>query len=337
MAFKEILLAALAITTTVFAVHLLKDSKVTVDSKHNDRLQAFHAYNRKHGKTHNSKEEFAYRFSIYQDNKKFIEENNKKQRSFTLGENQFADLTFEEFASKYLSQNVIQNEVFTHNLFGVESDVTKVDWREKGVITRVKNQGACGSCWAFCTTGSFEAAYAIAKKELIEFSESELVDCSSSYGNGGCNGGLPGLAYSYIKDHKLGLESDYPYRPVTGKCHSDLTKRREGITAFKYISPVNVEGLKQAIAITPVSVGIEVQRDFQLYKSGVYTPSSPCGSSLNHGVVAVGFNTEGESPFFIIKNSWGESWGEQGYIRMAIGAGSGTCGIANKFDVYPIL
>ena len=337
MAFKEILLAVLAITTTAFAVHLLKDSKAPATDKHHNNLQAFHAYNRKHGKTHNSKEEFAYRFSVYQDNKKFIKENNKKQRSFTLGENQFADLTFEEFRNKYLSQNVIQNDVFTHNLFGIESDVAKIDWREKGVISRVKNQGACGSCWAFSTTGSFEAAWAIAHNESVEFSESELVDCSGRYGNQGCNGGLMSNAYDYIKASKLALESDYPYRPVTGQCHKDASKRRETVTDYKVISPVNVDGLKQAITITPVSVAIEVQRDFQLYKSGIYTGNASCGRGLNHGVLAVGFTTEDQTPHFFVKNSWGETWGEQGYIRMAIGTGSGTCGIANKWDVYPII
>jgi C1A family cysteine protease len=328
----------LAITTTLLAVHLLKDSKAQPTAQHHDHLQSFHAYNRKHGKTHHSKEEFAYRFAIYQDNKKYIDtHNSKNQQSFTLGENQFADLTFEEFSSKYLSQNVVQNEVFTDNFYGFESAATKVDWREKGVITQVKNQGACGSCWAFSVTGSFEAAFAIAHKELVEFSESELVDCSSSYGNHGCNGGLPGYGYKYIKDNKIGLESDYPYRPVTSTCHKDTSKRREGVKDFKYISPVNVEGLKNAIATTPVSVGIEVRRDFQLYHGGVYTSDSSCGSALNHGVTAVGFDAEAATPFFIVKNSWGGAWGESGYIRVAIGSGSGTCGIANKYDVYPIL
>ena len=337
MAFKEILLAVLAITTTAFAVHLLKDSKAPATDKHHNNLQAFHAYNRKHGKTHNSKEEFAYRFSVYQDNKKFIKENNKKQRSFTLGENQFADLTFEEFRSKYLSKTTLKNN--SYSAFArLSNGNEKFDWREKGVITRVKNQGACGSCWAFSSTGAVESAFAIANKEVVEFSESELVDCSGAYGNEGCNGGMMDDAFRYIIDHKIALESDYPYRPVTGKCHADQSKRRETIKSFKYISPPNINGLLEAIKVTPISVGIEVQRDFQLYKSGVYTSQhSNCGENLNHGVLAVGFDTTASNPFFIVKNSWGEGWGEQGYVRMAIGTGSGTCGIANDSDVYPIL
>jgi C1A family cysteine protease len=332
MAFKEIMLAALAITTTIFAVHLLKDSKTPVA---NNDLMAFHAYNRKHGKSHGSKEEFAYRFAIYQDNKKYIDAHNKKSSTFTLGENKFADLTFEEFASKYLSHKTIKN-----NVFGLRTPLLNegavVDWREKGIVTRVKNQGACGSCWAFAATGALESAFALKTKELIEFSESELVDCSGDYGNEGCNGGEMNSAFDYVKDHKIGLESDYPYRPVTGKCHKDETKRRETIKSYTSIQPADVNGLINAIKITPVSVGIEVQRDFQLYKGGIFSSSNKhCGEDLNHGVLAVGFNTTAETPFFIVKNSWGESWGEHGYIRVAIGTGSGTCGIASTDDAYP--
>ena len=332
MAFKEILLAALAITTTVFAVQLLRDTKAPASGKD---LTAFHAYNRRHGKSHGSKEEFAYRFSIYQDNKKYIKAHNKKQSTFTLGENQFTDLTFEEFSSKYLSQRVVSNEVF-----GLQTPflgkAEKVDWRQKGVVTGVKDQESCGSCWAFSATGSLESAYALANKELLEFSESELIDCSTSYGNDGCNGGLMNQAFKYVIDHKIGLESDYPYHPIICQCHRDESKRRISLKSFKQLSPLDVNGLVQNIKNTPISVAIEVQRDFQLYKSGIYTNPGNCGRRLNHGVLAVGFDTTDQTPYFIVKNSWGRYWGEQGYIRMAIGSGSGTCGIANQLDYYPI-
>jgi C1A family cysteine protease len=337
MSIKEILLAALAITSTLVAVNLFKDSLVSANSNETEHLEAFHAYNRRHGKAHGSHQEFAYRFAIYMHNRRVIEEHNKKNKSYTLGENKFADLTFEEFSSKYLSQVVISNEVSTQNLLGSNADVTSIDWREKNVVTRVKNQASCGSCWAFCATGSFESGFAIATGELVEFSEKELMDCSVKYGNHGCQGGLPGFAYQYIKENKLGLESDYPYRPINGKCQIDKSKRRVGLSDFKYLDTPDVTGLKKAIAITPVSVGIEVQYDFQMYTGGIYTSDdSSCGKQLNHGVLAVGFNDEDETPYFIVKNSWGPDWGEKGYIRIASGSGSGTCGIANKYDVYPV-
>jgi C1A family cysteine protease len=335
MAFKEVLLVALAITSTALALYMFQGAP-SVPQKEN--LGSFLEFNKRFGKSHGSQSELEYRYSIYLDNKKYIEEKNRQNLSFTLGENNFADLTFEEFASKYLSHNIIRNKVFqNNNLKRVFLNGGK-DWRKEGKVSAVKNQGACGSCWAFSTIGSLESAYAIKDGQVQTFSEMELVDCSNSYGNNGCNGGLMSNAFDYIKENQVGLSSDYPYRPVQGHCHADKTKTRVSIADYKSISPVDVDGLVSALNNQPVSVAIEVRRDFQLYKGGIYTSDDSCGEALNHGVVAVGYDSaENGDGYFIVKNSWGESWGEQGYVRMAIGSGSGTCGIANDADVYPVL
>lgn len=331
MAFKEILLAALAITSTAVAVYMFQGGQLP------ERAQSssFMAFNRRYGKTHASQQELEYRYAIYLDNLRFIAAKNAEQNSFTVGENQYADLSFEEFKNKYLSQEVLPNRVF-----GIAGEPVQVagtkDWRDEGKVTPVKNQAACGSCWAFSATGSLEGVYAIKNNELKDFSDMELVNCSRGYGNNGCNGGLMSYAYDYIIDNQIGLTADYPYRPVDGRCNVPKDKDRTSITGYHGLEPTNVNGLLAAIDLSPVAVALEVMRDFQLYTGGIYKGSRSCGSGLNHGVTAVGYSDQ-EGGYFIVKNSWGTGWGEKGIIRMAIGTGSGTCGIANDYDAVPEL
>ena len=335
MTFKAVLLTSLLITAATIGLLLLKPA--ASDARAPTAAAAFLAYNRQFGKTHGSQAERDYRFGVFRENKAFIERENAKGRSFTLGENAFTDLSFEEFASKYLSAIPLHNKPIKSAQAGPRVAASK-DWRQDGKVTAVKNQGACGSCWAFSTIGSLESAWAIAHDELLSLSEMELVDCSGSYGNNGCNGGLMSNGFDYIKANQVALEGDYPYRPVAGACHVDKTRRRIGVVDYQGLLPSNVDGLTQALDTNPVSVAIEVRQDFQLYKGGVYSnDDDSCGSALNHGVLAVGYNTQDEGGYVIVKNSWGADWGEQGYVRMALGAGSssGTCGIANEADVYP--
>jgi C1A family cysteine protease len=337
MNIKAIVLAALAVTSTVLTIYMTQDNG-TKSPLQSESMRAFMSYNSRFGKEHSSKEEHSYRFKVYLSNLKFVQEHQKKNLSYEVGENEFFDLTFEEFSQKYLSQQVRRNFVFSHSSPKLITGDKKKDWREDNIVTEVKNQLRCGSCWAFSAIGSLESAYALANKSLVEFSEKELVDCSSSYGNNGCNGGIMALGLDYIKDHGVGLESDYPYQPSQDKCTADTSKTRVTIKSHKGINPVDVYGLLNSIDVTPVSVGIEVQKSFQLYTSGIYvSDDSSCGEHLNHGVLAVGYKVSDSENYFIVKNSWGPAWGESGYIRMAIGTGSGTCGIANRDAVYPIL
>ena len=202
-----------------------------------------------------------------------------------------------------------------------------MDWTEHGAVTPVKNQGQCGSCWAFSATGSLEGLNYIKNKELLSFSEQQLVDCSHSYGNNGCNGGLMDMAFWYVTDNGISLESKYPYRGVGGQCH--YTAEDKAFTN-KDCTDVTVNKelpLLAAINQQPVSVAIQANHmSFQLYKSGVY--SGNCGTKLDHGVLAVGYGDLDGKKFFKVKNSWGASWGQKGFILIARkGDGKGQCGI----------
>ena len=202
----------------------------------------------------------------------------------------------------------------------------------------VKNQGQCGSCWAFSTVGALEGLYRIQKKQTVSLSEQELVDCSGSYGNYGCNGGLMTSGYKYILDHKIGTEKDYPYTARDGECKHPKGKRY-GITSQTPLTQATMANLSSDLAKQPVAVALEVDYGFQAYTGGIYTSTDSCGDSLNHGVVAVGQGTAGGKRFIKIRNSWGPEWGEAGYIRMAYGKpdSRGTCGVANSWDTVPSL
>jgi len=330
MEIKQIALASLALMVTTFAIYMtVGDSKIE-----KSYLRQFMDHNRKYNKLHSTKEELDYRYAVFARNMKIIEEHNAKNASFTMAENQFSDLTFEEFKNKYLSAQVLPNNIKTFNE-GEEKKGHK-DWRQEGKVSRVKNQASCGSCWAFSATGALEAAYAIFKDQTIEASEQELVDCSRSYGNYGCNGGLMSLAFEYIKDHQISTEKDYGYKGYDSSCKADKFKNKYTVAGYSTISPVDVTGLIKALNKQPVSVAIEVQSDFMHYHTGVYT-NNHCGSALNHGVLAVAYYTDVDAPYFLVKNSWGEDWGDKGYIKMAVEKGSGTCGIANNWDAIPQL
>jgi len=215
---------------------------------------------------------------------------------------------------------------------------TSVDWVTQGVVTPVKNQGDCGSCWAFSTTGSIECEYAIKTGQLNSLSEQQLVDCSSSYGNEGCNGGLMDWAFEYVMaEGGLCSEAEYPYTGVDGTCQTCQTLY-DPITTYTDVVADNEADLTTAAAMGCVSVAIEAdQYAFQYYSSGILT--GLCGTALDHGVLVVGYGTSGSQDYWLVKNSWGTSWGEEGYIQVCKGCvtpngAEGECGI-NMEPSYP--
>jgi len=220
---------------------------------------------------------------------------------------------------------------------------TAVDWVKEGKISPVKNQGHCGSCWAFSTTGALEGRYAIHQHmPPVELSEQELVDCSTQ--NNGCNGGLMDYGFAYAENNNgLCLEMDYQYAAREGQCRS-CSRRSAHNTSHADIGKYDEDSMKKAVSEGPVSVAIEAdQKVFQLYKGGVLT-GSDCGYQLDHGVLIVGYGSDNGSDFWKVKNSWGYNWGEHGYIRLQRNASihcnifgfhcAGVCGISTQ-PSYP--
>ena len=301
----------------------------------NAEEQEFQEYITSYGKSYNGEEEYVSRFRKFRDNLAYIRVFNSLENTIVLGVNHFTDMDFVEFRSKYLPSKYEVREAVDPEYFEGVSAPATVDWRTKGAVTGVKDQGQCGSCWAFSTTGSVEGAWFLSGKPLVSLSEQQLVDCSRAYGNQGCNGGLMDDAFKYIIANKgITTEANYAYTAKDGVC--DKTKASTiAATISKYadVAHNNPTSLQAAVAQQPVSVAVEAdQAAWQSYKSGTVTKS--CGTSLDHGVLIVGYDTTASPQFWTVKNSWGSSWGMSGFIQIEISTGNGICGI-NMQPSYP--
>lgn len=300
---------------------------------------AFKNFKSDFNKTYNSLEEEYERFEIFKDNLFYVIEENSKELSYSLKINKFADMSNEEFKNKMTGFIPKRNELNTKlgfknsgcSAFSFNSSLTvpdSVDWRTKNAVTGIKNQQQCGSCWSFSATGAMEGAWAIKTGKLVSLSEQELVDCSGSYGNMGCKGGLMDSAFEYAIDNGMCTELEYPYRALDGSCKKCTSKVQ--INGCVDVPSKDQSALKQAVAQGPVSVAIEADRSFfQLYSHGVLD-NILCGTNLDHGVLVVGYGTEDGKDYWLVKNSWGETWGDQGYVKIKRDdkKDRGICGIA---------
>jgi len=249
-------------------------------------------------------------------------------------------MTSTEFVSIFNGLNVsVEYDTGVHAIKSPSSPVQgyTVDWVSKGAVTGIKNQGQCGSCWSFSTTGSVEGVHFLSTGKLVSLSEQNLVDCSTSEGNDGCNGGLMDYAFQYIiKNHGIDTEASYTYS-ATGPnaCRFKAADVGATISSYRDVASGNEADLATAVDKQPVSVAIDASHtSFQLYSSGVYYEPACSSSQLDHGVLAVGYGTDGSSDFWYVKNSWGTSWGQSGYIWMSRNRNN-NCGIATAAS-YPI-
>jgi C1A family cysteine protease len=291
-----------------------------------------------HGKSIGSSSEYEMRLRIFEQNLKFIEQTNAEGNSYTLGVNKFADMTHEEY-KKMLGYIQMKASSSSHAYSGSVAD--SVDWRTKGAVNEVQDQGNCGSCWAFSATAAFEGAYFLKYKKLVKFSEQQLVDCSSSFGNEGCNGGLMGLAFDYLGSHGFCNSTVYPYKGFDQRCKFDNCTYHNATTATYFnVTQNSTVSLKEALNIGPVSVAIEADSNaFQFYSGGVFE-NKGCGNNLDHGVTAVGYGKAKNKDYWIVRNSWGQWWGENGYIKISANQTydkiGGICGILMD-SAYPVL
>jgi C1A family cysteine protease len=295
-----------------------------------DAQQAFFSFVKTYKKQYPTEEVFD-RYNTFKANLELINTHNSGSSGWTMGVNQFADLSPAEFKA-YLGLKPRNNSYLrSKNLADLpHAPPNDVDWVSKGAVTPIKDQAQCGSCWAFSTTGSMEGAFQIATGKLNSLSEQQLVDCAGSSGNQGCNGGLMDDAFNWIVSHQgLGSESSYPYTARDGTCRD--VPSVSSIKGFKDLPQGDEDALMTALQTQPVSIAIEAdQSGFQMYKSGVF--KGPCGANLDHGVLLVGAGSDNGVDYWRVKNSWGTVWGDAGYIRMV--RGENMCGLANMAS-YP--
>jgi len=314
-----------------------------------DPSDTWTAWKMAHGKTYEVAEE-VHRLAVYLENTAKVAKHNAANLGWTMHLNQFADITEKEFGQRLglIPKPARQTFGEPHIISG--DAPTTMDWRDKNVVTDVKNQGSCGSCWAFSAIVSIEGQQALRTNKLVSLSEQNLVDCVKNINLNntgaccdGCQGGLMDDAFEYIISKQSGgidTEASYGYKGRNGDCAFSAANIGATIIGYKDITAGSEDALKDAVGtIGPISVGVDASLSWQLYGGGVMSPKPLIGCSSNpskidHGVAVVGYGSDSGKDYWIVKNSWGGTWGEKGYIRLI--QGKNACGLANTAS-YPTL
>ncbi|THD18215.1 Secreted cathepsin L 2 [Fasciola hepatica] len=306
-------------------------------------------WKRVHNKQYTNNEEHNRRRDLWIRNLITVMQHNVNHNlglvTYSMSLNAFSDFSWDEFRDQYAnghhsdllsSGGKPDGLAIPFNMTEMSYVPSSLDWRQKGLVREVKNQGHCGSCWAFSTTGALEGQYSKKRGKPLEFSEQQLVDCGGSYGNHGCHGGSVERAFRYLEKYGCERGASYPYYARDGRCHFDQRLAAVWVKSYSTVHSGNEKKLKIMVASRgPVSVAVDADRGFQHYRSGIYQSHGCSSRHLNHAVLVVGYGLERGSAYWIIKNSWGLRWGEQGYIRLARDRGN-MCGVASLASVPEI-
>jgi cathepsin L len=278
---------------------------------------------KKYGKSYKTEAEFEYRFNIFKQSLEILDAR-RKVGNKTHGITKFSDMTPEEFKQTLTLKTPNQWCQPTSLSFLEDTKVAdSLDWRAKGKVSPIKDQGQCGSCWAFSTTGFMESQLLMSNQDLVTFSEQQLVDCDTQYGDNGCNGGLQQNAFNYITDKGIMSDAHYRYSAYRSYCEYKSSEAKHTVKNIKCHENAKVADIKKYLnQVGPMAIALDAT-DFQYYDSGILECYN---DQLDHAVLLVGYGSENGEDYWIVKNSWGQNWGESGFVRVSQKSGS-NCAI----------